>query len=142
MRNQIEKRTGIKLEYRDIAENPTLRGLSARLRALDIKKEGEDDRLPRMPQLDRYPLSAGQKGIWLIAQKEQKAYLYNICIGYTFYEEVNIDVLRKAVGFLLLRHEILRTRFYWDGDTIFQSVVPWKRWKFLLNSWRKRRVKG
>ena len=124
MRNQIEKKTGIKLEYRDIAENPTMSRLAARLRALGVKEEGKNAPFPRMPQQDKYPLSAGQKGIWLISQKEQKTYLYNICFGYTLYEPVEIGVLHKAVEFLVLRHEILRTKFYWDGDAIFQRVLP------------------
>jgi 3-oxoacyl-(acyl-carrier-protein) synthase/NAD(P)-dependent dehydrogenase (short-subunit alcohol dehydrogenase family) len=123
MRNQIEKRTGIRLEYRDIAENPTMKSLTARLMALHEEEKGVKAEIKRMPEQEKYPLSEGQKGIWLISQQEQKAYLYNIYFGFKMFEEIDIDILRKAVNCLLLRHEILRTRFHWDGHDVFQWIV-------------------
>ena len=125
VRNQVEKKIHLKLEYKDIVEYPTINTLAGRLREL-INKDGHQlgSGIPVAPQQSRYPLSEAQIGLWMADHAEQNKSVYNISLVYRLHSEVNKEALARAIEYMLERHEILRTAFFIEGEELFQSVMP------------------
>ncbi len=73
---------------------------------------------------DRYPLSAGQKGLWLTHQLSPLNYAYNTPLAFRITGFLDVDALRLALERLMQRHDALRTRIdIIDGKTV-NDVAP------------------
>lgn len=59
----------------------------------------------------RFPLSAGQARLWWLRQLDSSHDQYHITVGWRFAEELNREALLAALGGLMQRHEMLRTKF-------------------------------
>ncbi len=57
-----------------------------------------------------YPLSHGQKGLWMTYQMAPDNYAYNTPMAWKIQGKIKKDVLRRAFERLLMRHAVLRTR--------------------------------
>ncbi|MFT6706360.1 MAG: amino acid adenylation domain-containing protein [Flavobacteriales bacterium] len=88
---------------------PLLYGLDCLSNATAIKK--------------KIPLTEGQKEVWVEHQLgSAAAAAYNLSGVLQFEEELNIDLMRKAVQQLVNRHESLRTIY--DADELVQHIFP------------------
>jgi pristinamycin I synthase-3/4 len=71
-------------------------------------------RTPTIPSLensDPAPLSAAQRGLWLVDQLEPGRPNYNVPLGWRLQGPLNVDALRGAVRELGRRHGAVRTAF-------------------------------
>ncbi len=57
------------------------------------------------------PLSFAQQRLWLLDQLEPDSALYNVPLALELSGPLHVEALQKALGELIRRHEILRTRF-------------------------------
>jgi amino acid adenylation domain-containing protein len=73
---------------------------------------------------DRYPVSNGQRRLWILNQIEQSSVPYHILMTYELEGDIDIDALQSAVLDVVERHEVLRSTFHRDGEEIFQTVNP------------------
>ncbi|MGD9187373.1 MAG: amino acid adenylation domain-containing protein, partial [Desulfobacteraceae bacterium] len=72
----------------------------------------------------RYPLSAGQKGLWVTHQLSPHNYAYNTPLTFNVIGSLDTDALRLALERLVHRHDALRTRIVnIDGKTV-NDVAP------------------
>ena len=76
----------------------------------------------------RYPLSEGQKGLWVIQEATPQTTVYNTPIAFTLTKPVEISIIYEAVEKLLSTHPILRVTFGVNSEdgTLFQEVHPAK----------------
>src|SRR6266704_600077 len=68
-------------------------------------------RLTRCIQGGPAPLSLAQERLWTLEQSEQGAPYYHVPLTWQISGQLNLSALEKSLGFLIQRHEILRTTF-------------------------------
>jgi len=71
-----------------------------------------------------YDVSASQQTLWLSAQLQRSAAVYNIPGAYMLHGKLDTTALEQAFRALIQRHEILRTVFPLIDGRIRQQVIP------------------
>lgn len=69
-----------------------------------------------------FPMSEGQKGLWLLQQMEPGNPAYNISLPVRFRSHLNVAALRETLARLIQRHAGLRTTFAERDGELVQSV--------------------
>jgi amino acid adenylation domain-containing protein len=116
---------GVQVPLRAIFEAPTIASLAERL-----AEPGHDgDRLVAPPiqpaPRDRpLPLSFAQERLWFLHRLEEGSAFYNVCTTQRFAGQLDVAALRRALGEIVRRHEILRTTFAVQGGAPVQIVHP------------------
>ncbi|MCG8914449.1 amino acid adenylation domain-containing protein [Actinokineospora sp. PR83] len=80
-----------------------------------------------IPLADRsapLPLSPGQEQMWFLAQLEPDSAEYLVPLAVRVRGPLDLAALRWAWTGVVARHEVLRTRYGFDGDTPHQIVDP------------------
>ena len=92
--------------------------------------------IPRRPiRSPRAPLAYAQERMWVLYQLDPSSSAFNISMAVRLEGKLNITALKKALGVLVRRHEVLRTTFdvTADGGQPFQSVhTPPSYWPLPL----------
>jgi len=103
---------GIKLRFRALFDNPTVRGLASAI----ARECGESERME--PQAMRpvsrnghLPLSFAQQRLWFMEQLDPESTAYTISIAFRLRGPLNTPALELAFGEIVRRHEVLRTTF-------------------------------
>jgi hypothetical protein len=109
-----------------------LAGLSPERRAALLKKvrKGREAERPReggaIPVRPRdaesYPLSFAQERLWFLDQYEPDSAEYNVPQAFRLRGALDADRLRRALGRLVARHEVLRTVFRQEGEQPRQVI--------------------
>ena len=74
------------------------------------------------------PLSAAQRRLWYMAQLDPSNPFYNVTIAMRLRFAVDVEGLRRALGTLVRRHEILRTRYPVEGGVPVQEIMGPENW--------------
>ncbi|HET6978715.1 MAG TPA: condensation domain-containing protein [Pyrinomonadaceae bacterium] len=83
--------------------------------------------IPRRPiRSPRAPLAYAQERMWVLYQLDPSSSAFNISMAVRLEGKLNVAALKRALGALVRRHEVLRTTFdvTADGGQPFQSVHP------------------
>lgn len=80
--------------------------------------------IERRPAGAPAPMSFGQRQLWFLQQTAPRSCVYNVSAAARLTGPLNVDALRKSLEEITRRHEILRTRFYLDGDEPVQAAQP------------------
>jgi amino acid adenylation domain-containing protein len=122
---QIWQAFQIKLPLSTLFEAPTLAELARRIDA--VRPSGPAAQPPPLmsvPRAAAMPLSFAQQRLWFLDQLLPGNPSYNIPCAFRLTGELRADVLAKALGELLRRHEVLRTTFpLVDGQPV-QVISP------------------
>ncbi len=125
--SRVREALGVELPLRALFEAPTVAGLAARLEGAAPGGAAANPppvvRLPRDP-LRPLPLSFGQQRLWFIEQLEPDAGRYNVVYPLRLRGRLEAAALRRALGEVARRHEVLRTRFPAAGGEPVQVVDP------------------
>ncbi|MBY4572419.1 non-ribosomal peptide synthetase [Gordonia paraffinivorans] len=70
------------------------------------------------------PVSAVQRGMWLIARADPESPAYNVALALELRGRLDVDALREAVDDLLRRHESLRTSYPMINGEPMQVISP------------------
>ncbi|WP_345143681.1 amino acid adenylation domain-containing protein, partial [Dactylosporangium darangshiense] len=112
---------GVDVALAALFDAPTVAGLAAvidatapGLAAPPIVPAGRDGRLP---------LSFAQQRLWFLAQLEPDSVEYNTPTAVHFEGPVDVPALRAALGGLVARHEVLRTRLVAGEDGVPYQVI-------------------
>ncbi len=90
--------------------------------------------IPVIPQSDSYPISNAQKRLWIASQINEASIAYNMPFEIELNEEYDIDNFKKAVNFVIERHEILRTVFREiENDEVSQVILEKRDFDFTIN---------
>ncbi|HYO73817.1 MAG TPA: amino acid adenylation domain-containing protein [Archangium sp.] len=105
----VYERLGLEVGFREIFQHPTVESLAA---ALAGRQGQRVVQLQRTPDAPSYPVSYGQRRIFMLSQLEPQAHLaYNMAEGYRLDGPLQLPLLRRALEALAERHESLRTVF-------------------------------
>ena len=121
---QINQRFGSRLQIKALFEHPTVAGLSALImqdRGMACKAEQSESIPPAAPAAD-YPLTHGQKRLWILSQSRDASIAYNMAYNMRLSGPLDTEALRGAFAYILDRHESLRTAFIMREGEPRQSV--------------------
>ncbi len=122
--SRIRTVMGVEVPLRRVFECPTIASLAVSI-----------DGKPDVPQLDasiaveaterrQLPLSFAQRRLWFLEQLEPGTNLYVIPYSVRLKGQIDLVSLERAVGELIRRHEVLRTRFEVIEGEPWQLVEP------------------
>jgi tyrocidine synthetase-2 len=117
--SKIHKKLNVKLPLVELFKTPTIRGLAGYLGG---SLEDNFISLEAVEKKEYYPLSSGQKRLYLIQQMDIKGTTYNMPETYVSEDEINKDRLMKTFKKLIQRHESLRTSFEFVNGQPIQYV--------------------
>jgi amino acid adenylation domain-containing protein len=107
-------------------EFATIRSLASR-----IEMASAADELSQTPPLVRVrrdqplPMSFSQQRLWFLDQLDPNNYVYNIAHAIEISGPLNATALQQSLNMILLRHEVLRTRFVAvEGVPLQQIDLP------------------
>ncbi|GLZ80229.1 hypothetical protein Afil01_50360 [Actinorhabdospora filicis] len=109
------------LDVGDLFGAPTPAGLAARLAAADARAVRPSVRPVARPE--PVPLSAAQRRLWFLHRLDGPNAAYNLPLATRLSGELDPAALRAAVGDLVARHAVLRTRFAESGDEPRQVIA-------------------
>ncbi|KAA0021586.1 amino acid adenylation domain-containing protein [Antrihabitans cavernicola] len=112
-----------RVPVRLLFEAPTV----ARLAAAVETHSGSGGRkeLTAMPRPDRVPLSLAQQRMWFLNRFDTDSAAYNIPVAVRLSGDLDVAALQAAIGDLVERHEVLRTRYpAFDGEGFQQILGP------------------
>jgi amino acid adenylation domain-containing protein len=75
-----------------------------------------DERRRSAPKSASCPLSFEQEEIWFLHQMEDAAVAYNMPIAFRIEGDLDVELLRRAMGAVAQRHKTLRFKFRTEGE--------------------------
>ncbi|HEX7183846.1 MAG TPA: amino acid adenylation domain-containing protein, partial [Thermoanaerobaculia bacterium] len=118
---------GVKLQVSWLFEQPTLRGLAARIADARGRAEASGQTeapIPRLPRGEgvRLPLSFAQERLWFLDRLEPGTPTYNIPLSVEISGTLHVPAFASALSEVVRRHESLRTTFEVTDGTPLQRV--------------------
>lgn len=118
--NRIEKIYKVKLAFKVIFANPSIKSLSDYLETIVCSNNITEHKMSDLdkkiilplPQQEYYSLSGAEKRLWILDQLNPDLVAYNMPYKNLIEGNINIEVFRRAVYALIERHEVLRTTYH------------------------------
>ncbi|MFD9903817.1 amino acid adenylation domain-containing protein [Streptomyces sp. NPDC059063] len=107
---EVERRFGVRLTFADLYRCPTIRDLAALVESARVAPEADSWTIPAIPRGGRLPLSFNQEQLWYLDKLNPNSPLYNLPTRARYSGPFDLDAFRDALGDLMRRHEILRSR--------------------------------
>ncbi|WP_369011120.1 condensation domain-containing protein, partial [Xanthomonas sp. 1678] len=138
--NATNRQFGCQLSMVDVFKHPTIGELAGRIGtpaatatvvdvavampppALAVAPASPLLRVPR--HVNEYPASSAQTAMWLVDRMANGSSHYNVPFAITTAADFDVQVARRALLWLIDRHEPLRTVFDDDTGTLVQRVLP------------------
>ncbi|MFJ4246540.1 non-ribosomal peptide synthase/polyketide synthase [Streptomyces iakyrus] len=118
--SRIREVMGVELAMSVLFDQPTVRGLAQAV------AEASGTVAPPMTVADRtrpLPLSFAQQRLWFLDQLDPGSTEYNVALPVLLDGVLDIAALGAALGTLVARHEVLRTRLVADADGVAHQVI-------------------
>jgi len=117
---QIYQVLGIRLDYKTVYTNSTIQSLAQVIQSHNVLNVQE---IPLVNLQDHYPVSQGQKRLWMVDQMENNQVAYNMPGVFMWNIELDKSALQYAFEELVKRHESLRTQFILVNGEPRQQIV-------------------
>ena len=106
--NYIEQNWHLKVPLKMFFENPTVKGLAAKLEGLE---KSVYKAIEKVEPQENYPLSHAQQRLWLLNELSENQVAYNIPRVFRLKGTLKEAVINQVFDDIIKRHEILRTVF-------------------------------
>ncbi|WP_240528921.1 non-ribosomal peptide synthetase, partial [Streptomyces humi] len=119
--SRVREVFAVEIPLAALFDQPTVRGLAA-----VIDGAGRGSVLPPVTPADRdrpLPLSFAQQRLWFLDQLEPGSVEYNLPTPMRWRHAVDVSALGAALGALIARHEVLRTRLVTDTEGVPHQVI-------------------
>ncbi len=126
--SRVRRTFGLELPLRALFDTRTVRRFAERI---DAARRGDGERRHPLVRADREgprPVSFAQQRLWLTEQIEGAGAAYNLPGAIRVDGALNVPALEAAIGEIVRRHHVLRTRFVTVDDQPMQVVEPAGRW--------------
>ncbi|MFC4048030.1 condensation domain-containing protein, partial [Dactylosporangium siamense] len=117
--SRVRAAFGVEVAVAALFDAPTVAGLAAEIDAAVTGVTAPP--IVPVPRSERLPLSFAQQRLWFLQQLEPGSVEYNTPMTVPLDGDLDVDALAGALGALVARHEVLRTRLVADADG-----VPWQ----------------
>lgn len=120
---RVHHRFGVRLDMRQVMEAPDFKAIAQSIRA---GNSGEDDTMPPLVHAKRsapLPVSLAQRRMWLVNVLSSSNSAYHISNTVRLDGPVDVAALDRAIGEIVARHEVLRTRFPQGESEPWQEVL-------------------
>ncbi|PTX61368.1 amino acid adenylation domain-containing protein [Kordia periserrulae] len=87
------------------------------------EKAQMSEEIPAIAKSESYPVSYGQRRLWILSQFEDALTTYNIPLSFDLYGSYDVNVFTKAINAVVDRHEILRTTFRANENGVPEQIV-------------------
>lgn len=121
MVNRIKTEFGVVIDFEDLYDYSTVDQLIPYLSTLDKVENAEESKEDTSEEYKNL-LSSNQLRLWLMQQRHNISASLNIPAAFVFKNDMQIDVLKKAIQLVLDQHESLRTSFVYE-EGIPQAVI-------------------
>lgn len=118
---RIHKELGTQLTLKQIFQAPTIEQLA---REIQGAEQTEVELLPAADIQSSYPVTYGQKKMYVLQQLEGVHTAYNISGAYRIEGDIDIQRLEHTFVALVQRHEALRTSFAVEDGEFVQYIHP------------------
>ncbi|MGI5423693.1 non-ribosomal peptide synthase/polyketide synthase [Streptomyces sp. CA-179760] len=122
VRSRVRELIGVEIPLQLLFDRPTVCGLAAAVESAD-----RANALPPVGVADRtqpLPLSFAQQRLWFLEQMDPEAAEYNVALPVWLRgEKPDVGALAAALGAVVTRHEVLRTRLVAGADGIPYQVI-------------------
>jgi amino acid adenylation domain-containing protein/FkbM family methyltransferase len=112
--SRIHKQLGVKIELGSIFSYPTIEKLAQIIKETNHGKIAEV--IPVVPEQESYRLSHAQRRLWILDKFEENKTAYIIPVTLVLEGTLQVEMLRKALTYLVDRYEILRTTIAENGN--------------------------
>ncbi|HET9366280.1 MAG TPA: amino acid adenylation domain-containing protein, partial [Candidatus Angelobacter sp.] len=126
---RIRQKLGVAIALGDMFAHPVLADLAHSL------KGAEQAELPAIVPAERghrLPLSFAQQRLWFLAQIKDASGAYHIPMGLHLKGELDVGALRRALDWIVVRHEALRTTFVSIDGEPWQHIASAAEGRFYL----------
>ncbi|GAE09998.1 long-chain-fatty-acid-CoA ligase [Paenibacillus sp. JCM 10914] len=118
--SRIEETLGVSMSLAELFNRPTIKQLAE---YVDSALPSRNDfKLQKAEEMQAYPVSSQQRGIYAIMQTDPWTVSYNMPVVFKV-DDIQPDRLDKAVQMLLSRHEMLRASFFVEQGQIMYSIL-------------------
>lgn len=125
----IHKKLGKKISYNDLFQNPKILDLA---QLLGTKENSLFQDIPAAPLKESYPLSYGQRRLWILHQMQDHPIAYNIYDTYEFEGKLDLEMFQSALNQLVERHVAFRTVIKESDGQPYQKVTSAKRFDLTI----------
>src|SRR6266542_2561781 len=115
----------VELALRAIFEEERLADLSRRVEA-ELRAGLQIPPIERVSRVGSLPLSFAQQRLWFIDQLEPGGAMYNVPTALRVRGELRRELLEGALGEVVRRHEVLRTRIEVEAGVPVQVIEEWE----------------
>jgi amino acid adenylation domain-containing protein len=119
MVSRVREAFAIDLPLRRVLERPVLRDLAASIAealTLSERQRVEEAAIEHAPREGALRLSSGEQGIFLLQQLDVDSWKFNMAYAARMRGDLSHAALEQAIGAMIARHEILRTRYAMRGE--------------------------
>ncbi|WP_164779421.1 non-ribosomal peptide synthetase, partial [Paenibacillus kobensis] len=122
--NQIEVKTGVRLPLKAIFAAPTARLLAKEVEEAKSKSKAKVYvPISQAEEKEVYPMSSGQKRLYLINQMDDAGIAYNMPTVMGIHGTLDRGRMKYALEQLAIRHEALRTSFHMQDGELVQKIA-------------------
>jgi surfactin family lipopeptide synthetase A len=116
--NKISQNLNIEVSLKHIFQNDTVENLTKVIEK-GVKRE---EIIPQAQFKEYYPITPGQKSIWIASQKDEYSDSYNMYAIFEIKGEIDLIQLEKSFSKLIQEKEIFRTNFIERQGEIYQFI--------------------
>lgn len=121
---RIRKAFNVSVPLRILFERPTIAGL---LDYIESQEPAQQEKIPELVAIDRnqpLPLSYPERSLWVLQQLDPSNPFYNEPFVVKLNGKLSKKRFEKSINKLIARHEVLRTVFSEDNETLQQKILP------------------
>lgn len=114
--HKIEKKFNLSLAFENLIQGSSISDILGKI--LPVSPITPVKREPLLP------LSYPQEQMWLLSQIELNVPTYNIYSVHRVSGKLNSEYLEESINYIISRHEILRTTYLLEKNSLFQKISP------------------